>query len=157
VVIPDAPKVRAEVLAVPIWTTPLVVVPVPPCSTRLPPVEVEPVWFEPLKVKEEPVPEPVVESPGAKTNALDVPAAVVVMSLVWAPAKVTAPPDARLKLDVVTVRALAPRVKVDGEAPVKFKAPEELTVTTPEPEPMLEVPVDESVVKAPEAAVVAPI
>ena len=40
---PVAPIVMAEVLAVPIWTTPLVVVPVPPCKTRLPPTEVVPV------------------------------------------------------------------------------------------------------------------
>ena len=85
---PVAPSVMAEVLAVPIWTMPLVVVPVPPCSTKLPPTLVVPVWLEPLRVKDEPVPEPVVESPGAKTRALEVPAAAVVMSLVWPPARV---------------------------------------------------------------------
>ena len=79
---PVAPRVRAEVLAVPIWTRPLVVVPVPACRTRLPPVEVVPVWLEPLRVRDEPVPEPTVESPGAKTRALEVAAAAVVMSLV---------------------------------------------------------------------------
>ena len=154
---PVAPNVMALVLAVPIWTMPLVVVPLPPCSIKLPPTEVAPVWLEPLRVRDEPVPEPVVESPGANTKALEVPAEAVVMSLVWAPARVTAPPEATLKLDEVTVRALAPSVQVEGEAPVKLRAPEELTVTTPEPLPMLLVLVELRVVKAPEAAVVAPI
>lgn len=90
---PVAPRVMALVLAVPSWTMPLVVVPLPPCSTRLPPTLVAPVWLEPRKVRDEPVPEPVVESPGAKTKALEVPAAVVVMSLVWPPAKVWTPAD----------------------------------------------------------------
>jgi len=52
---------------------------------------------------------------------------------------------------------LAPNVQVEGEAPVRLRAPEELRVTTPVPLPMLDVPVLLSVVKAPEAAVVAPI
>ena len=71
--------------------------------------------------------------------------------------KVSAPPLLRLKTDDVTVRALAPSVRVDGAAPVRLRAPEELTVTTPEPLPMLLVLVELRVVKAPEAAVVAPI
>jgi len=52
---------------------------------------------------------------------------------------------------------LAPSVQVEGEAPVKLSAPEELSVTTPEPLPMLEVEVLLKVVKAPVLAVVAPI
>jgi hypothetical protein len=62
-----------------------------------------------------------------------------------------------LKLEEVKVKALAPKVQVEGEAPVKLRAPDELTVTTPLPEPMAEVPVEDRVVKAPLAAVVAPI
>jgi hypothetical protein len=46
---------------------------------------------------------------------------------------------------------------MDGAAPVRLRAPEELMVTTPEPLPMLLVLVELRVVKAPEAAVVAPI
>lgn len=57
----------------------------------------------------------------------------------------------------VRVKALAPRVIVEGAAPVKLSAPDELIVTTPVPLPMAEVPVLDKVVKAPEAAVVAPI
>lgn len=125
--------------------------------TKLPPILVVPVWLEPLRVRLEPVPEATVESPGAKTRAAEVAAAVVVMSLVWAPARVTAPPEAILKLLAVRVRALAPRVIVEGEAPVRLRAPDELMVTTPEPLPMAEVPLELRVVKAPEAAVVAPI
>ena len=49
------------------------------------------------------------------------------------------------------------KAKVEALAAVTFKAPEEFKVTTPEPEPMLEVPVEDSVVKAPVPAVVAPI
>ena len=72
--------------------------------------------------------------------------------------KVSAPPLDTLKTDEVMVRALPePSVQVEGEAPVKLSAPEELSVTTPEPLPMLLVPVELNVVKAPEAAVVAPI
>jgi hypothetical protein len=70
--------------------------------------------------------------------------------------RVAAPADETLKFEVVMVRALAPRVQVEGEAPVKFKAPEELTVTTPEPEPMLLVLVDVKVVNAPVLGVEAP-
>lgn len=71
--------------------------------------------------------------------------------------RVSAPPLLRLKTDEVTVKALAPSVQVEGAAPVRLRAPEELTVTTPVPLPMLDVPVELSVVKAPEAAVLAPI
>ena len=70
--------------------------------------------------------------------------------------KVRTPVEVALRLEEVTVKALAPKVQVEGEAPVKFRAPDELMVTTPEPEPMLEVPVDVSEVKAPVDAVVAP-
>ena len=129
---PVAPMVIALVLAVPIWTRPLVVVPVPPCSTKLPPTDVIPVWLEPLRVKLEPVPEPTVESPGAKTKALLVPAAVVVMSLVWPPARVMTPAVERSKF-----------------------VPSMATVAELLPSPV--TPVEVRVVKAPEAAVVAPI
>ncbi len=86
----------------------------------------------PRRVKDEPVPELVVESPGAKTKAAEVPAAAVVMSLVWAPSRLTTPPVVTSKLvpSMATVAELLPR-------PV--------------------TPVEVSVVKAPEAAVVAPI
>ena len=40
------------------------------------------------------------------------------------PAIVRSPVEVRLKLDEVTVRALAPSVNVDGAAPVKLSAPE---------------------------------
>lgn len=130
--IPVAPRVRAEVLAVPIWTTPLVVVPLPPWMTKLPPVEVVPVWLEPRRVRLEPVPEPTVESPGAKTRALEVAALAVVMSLVWAPARVITPAVETSKL-----------------------VPSMATVAELLPSPV--IPVEVRVVKAPEAAVVAPI
>ncbi len=127
-----APSVMAEVLAVPIWTTPLVVVPVPPWRTKLPPTEVVPVWLEPRRVKLEPVKELPVESPGASTKALEVAAAAVVISLVWLPARVRTPAVERSKL-----------------------VPSMATVAELLPSPV--TPVEVSVVKAPEAAVVAPI
>jgi hypothetical protein len=41
------------------------------------------------------------------------------------------------------------RVHVDAAAEVRFIAPEEFSVTTPVPDPMFEVPVEDNVVKAP--------
>jgi hypothetical protein len=48
-------------------------------------------------------------------------------------------------------------VNVEAAAAVRFKAPDELSVTTPVPCPRLVAPVDESVLNAPVLAVVAPI
>lgn len=62
-----------------------------------------------------------------------------------------------MKFDDVKVKAFAPRVQVEGEAPVKFNAPDELRVTTPVPEPILLVPVEVKEVNVPAAAVDAPI
>ena len=84
-------------------------------------------------------------------------AAGVVRSIACPPAKVTTPVDARLKFEEVRVKALAPKVKVEGAAPVRLSAPEELIVTTPVPWPMFEIPEEESVVKAPELGVPEPI
>lgn len=42
------------------------------------------------------------------------------------------PVELILIFEEVKVRAFAPSVHVEGEAPVKFNAPEEFTVTTPE-------------------------
>ena len=69
----------------------------------------------------------------------------------------TTPVEATLKLDEVKVNVFAPVVKVEAAAPVKLSAPEELSVTTPVPWPMLLVPVEESVLNAPVETVVAPI
>lgn len=67
------------------------------------------------------------------------------------------PVEVVLKLLEVMFKTWAPSVQVESKAPVRLSAPEELSVTTPEPLPMLLVPVELNVVKAPEAAVVAPI
>ena len=159
VVIPLAPKVRAEVLAVPIWTRPLVEVPVPPWMTTFPPVEVVPVLLLPFKTRLEPVPELVVESPGWMVMTLEVPAEAVVISLVWAPARVTTPAEEILKFEEVRVKALAPRVQVEAPAPVRFKAPAEVTAKVPEVAVEMvkfpEVLVQEEV--PPEARVMAPV
>src|SRR5664279_4946934 len=45
---------------------------------------------------------------------------------------VTSPLEAILKLLELSVRAFAPRVQVEGAAPVKFKAPAEVTARVPE-------------------------
>lgn len=90
------PIVVVDVLVVPTWTWPLVEVPVPPCRTRLPPIEVVPVWLDPRRVKDEPVPELVVESPGAIVRLAEVPALAVVISFVWPPCRVIIPVSVRL-------------------------------------------------------------
>jgi hypothetical protein len=100
VVIPLAPRVIAEVLAVPMFTWPLAVAPVPPWMTTFPPVlvPVPPVELPPwrvrvpptavvvpvsspaLRVKAAPVPVAEVLFPGWKTKAVGEAPAAVVMS-----------------------------------------------------------------------------
>ena len=117
VVATAVPTSMVEVLALPIRTWPLVVVPLPPCKTKLPPTEVAPVWLEPRRVRDEPVPEPVVESPGAKVKALAVPALAVVMSLVWAPCRVMTPALETAKFGKVMVLEELPAIML---VPVEF-------------------------------------
>jgi len=62
-----------------------------------------------------------------------------------------------LKSVEVIARVFAPSVQVEGAAPVRFNAPEEFRVTTPAPEPIYEIPFDDSEVNAPVAGVEAPI
>jgi hypothetical protein len=156
VVIPDAPSVIAEVFVAPRLRVPFVEVPVPAVRTKFPPVEVAPDSLPPFNVNDAPFPEPEVLFPGWKVKAVGEVPARVVISAACPPAKVWTPADETEKLDAVSVKAFAPSVHVDGEAPVRFKAADELIVTTPLPCPMLDVPVDESELKAPVEAVVAP-
>jgi hypothetical protein len=157
VVTPVAPIVMAEVLVVPMVITPFVEVPVPAVKTRFPPVDVVPELLPPFNVNVAPVPEFVVLFPGWKTKAVGVVPAAVVTSAVCPPAKVRTPADETLMFEEVRVKAFAPSVQVEGAAPVKFNAPEELSVTTPVPDPIFDVPVEVRVVNLPVEGVSVPI
>jgi len=157
VVTPEVPIAILFVLVVPILIAPLVEVPVPAVKVRFPPIEVVPDSAPPLRVKRAPVPELAVFVPGPIVNPVVLLPPAVVKSCVCPPATVTTPVELTLKSEEVKVREFAPRFQVEGEAPVKFNAPEELRVTVPVPCPKFVVPVEESELKAPVPGVVAPI
>jgi hypothetical protein len=162
VVLEVVPIEIALVVAVPILTWPLAVVPVPPTIVTFPPVLVPdpPVALPPwrvnvppvavvvpdsspaLRVKAAPVPVAEVLFPGWKTKAVGETPAVVVISRVWPPAKVTTPAVETLKLE-----------------PMTWKVPVVLPIVVlfPAPDAKVVVPVDVRFVKVPAAAVVAPI
>ena len=132
-----------------IWSTALMVMSLPApvvCNAKVvPSIVTAPV---PLPMLEVPVLDKVVKAPEAAVVApiwvALIPVAVVL--------KVEAP------VPEVIVRALVPKLKAEAAAPVKLSAPEELTVTTPLPEPMLDVPVEvRVVVLTPVAPVMAPV
>jgi hypothetical protein len=164
VVTPDLPRLTPMAFVAPmlIWplafdpvpasteTFPPVLVPfvpvaLPASKVKVPPVDVvKPDWSPALRVKPAPVPVAAPDNPGWKTKAVAVPApeAVVVMSAVCAPAKVTTPADDTLKLDPVNVRV-----------PVVLP----IVVVDPPVEAKVVLPVEVRLVNVPAAAVVAPI